>query len=192
MVCVVGGVLVVVSVVKSVKVVVAPFMCTHGTFCVGLGAVVMRAECVHDPVVGDGVVIDKQNASQKSSAEPAFRAVKLVVVWFVVGVARLLLCSWWPLCVLSAALEGSAHWRRSTAADALIVAAEFVDFERIAEDRYAVPMCWRIAASFSFARTAKADKIEKSTDGPKIGGPSPPISKKMVENAKEKNGVSLA
>ena len=60
MVCVVRGVLVVVIVVISVNVVVAPFKCTHGTSFVGLGAVVVHVVCVRDPVVGEGVVIDEQ------------------------------------------------------------------------------------------------------------------------------------
>ena len=72
--------------------------------------------CVCDPIVGEGVVVDEQQACQKSSAESAFSVVKLVVVvvaFVGVGklssgdvgfVGKLMLCSWRPLWLLSVAL----------------------------------------------------------------------------------------
>ena len=55
--CVVCVVLVVVFVVKGVGVMVAPFICTHGTFNLCLGAVMVCVGCVCEPVVGEGVVV---------------------------------------------------------------------------------------------------------------------------------------
>ena len=98
-------------------------------------------------------------ADQESSFSAfAFRAVKVfVVVLAFVGVgkfssgvvrcvAKLLLCSWRPLCVLSVALEAGAHWRGSRAADAAIKGSE-EGFDRVIEDRCALPVSWRFAAS---------------------------------------------
>ena len=124
--------------------------------------------CVCDSVVGEGVVVDEQDASQQSSAGSALGAVKLVVVVvaFVgvgefssggvggVGMLLFLLCGWLPLYVVSVSLEVGANWRRSTAAAAMSMAARIVSCERfgrfeerIAEDRDAVPESWRAAAS---------------------------------------------
>ena len=114
----------------------------------------------------------------------------------VVGcVAKLLLCSWRPLCVLSVALEAGAHWRGSRAADAAIKGSE-EGFDRITEDRCALPVSWKFAASWRFAKFAKFEKVQESkkmADGPKNMGFSPPFDDaRRVENAKIKNGVNLA
>ena len=101
----------------------------------------------------------------------------------------MLLCSWWPLYLLSVPLEVGAHWRRSPAAVAMCVAARrmscggFRRFgEGIAEDRNAIPESWAVAASWKFAKFENAEKRHFP----------PRDDRRMVKNAKIKIGVSLA